>query len=85
MEQTVTTGGGTDELIGALFSTPKELRHLAEQSLGELFVPTEVVHAGERAAILMLRPSGRGQILVHAQRERPGYPFNVTRVESVDR
>ncbi|HEU0054087.1 MAG TPA: hypothetical protein VFQ39_12965 [Longimicrobium sp.] len=83
MEQDLARDGGADELVGALFTTPKELRHLAEQSLGQLFVPTEVVHAGERAAILVLRPAGQGRIVVHAQRERPGYPFNITRVERV--
>ena len=77
--------GPAEELLGLVFSTPKDLRHSAEQVLGQEFVPTEVVSAGETAADLRLRPNGMGEIHVHAERERHWYPYEVTRVDSVDR
>jgi hypothetical protein len=85
MERAITGTTPAEELLGSMFTTPKELRHLAEQSLGQLFVPTEVVHGGERAAIFILRPPGMSEILVHAERERHGNPYRVTRVEPVAR
>jgi hypothetical protein len=72
-------------LTGLLFSTPKDLRHKAEEVLGELFVPTEVLNAGEDAADIILRSSGFGEIHVHAERERHWYPYQVTRVDTVVR
>ena len=83
MGHTTTELRQAEELLGAMFTTPKELRHLAEQSLGQLFVPTEVLHENEIAADLVLRPSGMGAIHVHAERERDRYPFHVTRVDVV--
>lgn len=83
MEQTTTELGQAEELLGAMFTTPKELRHLAEQSLGQLFVPTELVHEDEHVADLVLRPEGMGAIHVHAERERDRYPFRITRVDTV--
>jgi hypothetical protein len=74
-----------EELQGLLFSTAKDLRHQAEQTLGELFVPTEVVSAGENSADIVLRPSSLGEIHVHAERERHWYPYQVTRVDTVER
>lgn len=72
-----------EELIGELFTTPKELRHLAEQKLGQLFIPTELRSESERSADLVLRPDGMGEILVHARRERHWHPFQITRVDTV--
>jgi hypothetical protein len=72
-------------LIGTLFTTPKDLRHLAEQALGQLFVPVEVVSADAEHADLVLRPAGMGEIIVHAERERHWYPYLITRIEHVDR
>ena len=81
MGHTITERGQAEGLLGAIFTTPKELRHLAEQSLGELFVPTETMHEDGRSAELVLRPAGRGAIHVHAERERERSPYHVTRVE----
>ena len=83
MEPADTALRTAEGLIGAMFTTPKELRHIAEQSLGQLFVPTEVRSAGERDADLVLRPDGMGEILVHAERERRWYPYRITRVDTV--
>ena len=74
-----------EELMGLLFTSPKDLRHQAEQILGELFVPTEVVSTGENAADLVLRVASTGEIHVHAERERHWYPYQITRVDSVSR
>lgn len=85
MQQTTTELHAAEELIGSMFTTPKELRHLAEQALGQLFVPTETVSDGEQSADFVLRPAGMGEILVHAERERHWYPFQITRIDSVAR
>jgi hypothetical protein len=69
------------ELVGAMFSTPKELRHLAERELGELFVPVEVVAESAHCAVYTLHAGSLAPLLVHAERERHWYPFRVTRVE----
>lgn len=83
MSDTTTELRQAEELLGAMFTTPKELRHLAEQNLGQLFVPTEVMHEDEHVADVVLRPSGMGAIHVHAERERSWYPFYITRVDVV--
>jgi hypothetical protein len=83
MGHTTTELRQAEELLGAMFTTPKELRHLAEQNLGQLFVPTEVIHEDEQVADLVLRPTGMGSIYVHAERERSWYPFHITRVDVV--
>lgn len=83
MGHTTTELRQAEELLGAMFTTPKEIRHLAEQNLGQLFVPTEVIHEDEHTADLVLRPSGMGEIHVHAERERSWYPFLITRVDVV--
>ncbi len=84
--QGITTDGRVAEgLVGSMFTTAKDLRHLAEQSLGQLFVPTEVRSEDEHSADLVLRPAGMGEILVHAERERHWYPYVITRVESLER
>ena len=70
-----------EDLIGALFVTAKDLRHLAEQEFGELFVPTEVVAQDEHTATYTLQVRGIGRVTVHAERQRDWHPFNITRVE----
>jgi hypothetical protein len=72
-----------DVLLGLVYATTKELRHQAELLLGRLFVPTEVVRGSDRAADVVLRPEGLGEIHLHAERARPWNPFLVTRVEHV--
>jgi hypothetical protein len=72
-----------NSLVGAMFSTPKELRHLAEQQFGDLFVPTEVITEDAKCAVIALRPDRLGTIVVHAERERHWYPYRVTRVEAL--
>ena len=84
-EATHTDGAPAEELLGIVFTTPKDLRHSAEQVLGQEFVPTEVVSEDERTADLVLRPAGMPEIHVHAERERKWYPYEITRVEDVER
>jgi hypothetical protein len=69
------------ELVGALFTTPKHLRHLAEQEFGQLFVPTELLMEGTRHAMLALTLTGVGRVVVHAERPGKRTPFVVTRVD----
>ena len=83
MGHTTTELRQAEELLGAMFTTPKEVRHLAEQNLGQLFVRTDVIHEDEHTADLVLRPAGMGVIHVHAERERSWYPFHITRVDVV--
>jgi hypothetical protein len=83
MERTITDLGAAEELLGNLFITPKELRHLAERSLGYEFIPVELLHEDESSADLVLRPAGIGEIHVHAERERHWYPLQITRVDHV--
>lgn len=71
------------ELVGAVFTTPKELRHLAERELGELFVPVEVLAESAHTAVYTLHPGSLAPLLVHAERARHWFPFRVTRVEPV--
>ena len=84
MGHTTTELRQAEELLGAMFTTPKDVRHLAEQNLGQLFVRTDVIHEDEHTADLVLRPAGMGVIHVHAERERSWYPFHITRVDVVD-
>ena len=84
-EATRTEGAPTEELLGIVFTTPKDLRHSAEQVLGQEFVPTEVVCEDDTTADLVLRPAGMPEIHVHAERERHWYPYQITRVEDVER
>ena len=72
-----------EALLGVMFTTPKELRHQAEQLLDRLFVPTEVRSTAETTADVVLRPEGLGEIHVHAHRERHWQPFQVTHVDTV--
>lgn len=69
------------ELVGALFTTPKNLRHLAEAEFGQLFVPTELLMEGARQAMLALTVEGVGRLVVHAERPHKRHPFVVTRVD----
>lgn len=85
MERTSVDLQKAEGLMGALFTTAKDLRHLAEQALGQLFVPVEVLSSGADHADVVLRPAGLGEIIVHAERERHWYPFQITRIEHVDR
>jgi hypothetical protein len=84
-EATRTEGAPAEELLGTVFTTAKDLRHSAEQVLGQEFVPTEVVCEDETTADLVLRPEGMPEIHVHAERERHWYPYEITRVEDVER
>lgn len=76
------TAVAPQELVGAMFTTPKDLRHLAEQQFGEDFVPTRVLAESAHFGVFSLDAGGMGQVVVHAERERHWYPFRVTRVES---
>lgn len=69
------------ELVGAMFTSPKELRHLAERELGELFVPVEVLAESAHTGVFTLHPGSLAPLIVHAERERQWTPFRVTRVE----
>jgi len=79
-------GDGRDEaaqdLVGLMFSTPKELRHVAEQHFGELFIPTEVLESARLRAVISLQSERAGTLLVYAERERHWYPFRVVRVDT---
>ena len=69
-----------EELIGMMFTTAKELRHLAEQQFAELFVPVETIAEGRNTAIFALRlPDGR--MTVRAERAAAHTPYRITRVE----
>ena len=70
------------ELVGTMFTTPKELRHLAEQQFGQLFVPTEVLTKGAQRASIALCLGTHGRIVIHAERGRHWYPYRVVRVET---
>jgi hypothetical protein len=70
-----------EELIGATFTTPKELRHLAEEAYGELFVPTDVVAEAAGYALFAIRVAG-GRLIVRAERPGRGYPYVVTRLDA---
>lgn len=69
-----------DEFVGTLFTTPKQLRHLAEEHFGELFVPTELLAESPTAAVLALRLPG-ARLVVRAERAAPRGPFRVTSLE----
>jgi hypothetical protein len=73
------------ELTGATFTTPKDLRHLAEQEFGELFVPTEVLEQDAHSATIALRSGGHGRFVVYAERERHWYPYRITHVDGPQR
>jgi hypothetical protein len=79
----VETGGAEEVLMGVMFATRKELRHQAERLLGRLFVPLEVRSFDEQSTEVVLRPSGMGEIHVHARRELAWHPYRITRVETV--
>lgn len=68
-------------LTGAMFTTLKELRHLAEQQYGQLFVPTEVLSKSTLRMVVELRLNGLGRVVLHAERARHWHPYRVTRIE----
>ena len=70
-----------DELLGMMFTQPKELRHLAEQLFGLLFVPTRVITQQRHSVVVALDHPEAGELVVHAERARHWYPYRVTRVE----
>jgi hypothetical protein len=70
------------ELVGATFTSPKDLRHLAEELFGEDFVPTQVLAESAHIAVFALSAGEQGRVVVHAERARHWFPFRVTRVEA---
>jgi hypothetical protein len=71
---------GARELLGAVFTSAKDLRHLAEQHFAEEFIPTRVLAESSHFGVFALdAPDGR--VTVHAERERHWHPFRITRVE----
>ena len=70
------------DLVGSMFTTPKDLRHLAEQQFAQLFVPTDVIASGAHRVAIALRLDDFGRVVVHAERARHWYPYRVTRVEA---
>jgi len=70
-----------DELLGLMFMRPKELRHLAEQSFGVLFVPLRTITRQRHSMVVALRHPDHGELVVHAERARHWYPYRITRIE----
>jgi hypothetical protein len=70
------------DLTGAMFTTLKELRHLAEQQYGQLFVPTEVLSKSTLRMVVELRLEALGRVVLHAERARHWQPYRVTRIEN---
>ncbi|HEX8451866.1 MAG TPA: hypothetical protein VF647_07210 [Longimicrobium sp.] len=70
------------DLAGAMFTTLKELRHLAEQQYGQLFVPTEVLSKTTLRMVVELRLEALGRVVLHAERARHWQPYRVTRIEN---
>ena len=70
------------DLTGAMFTTLKELRHLAEQQYGQLFVPTEVLSKSTLRMVVELRLDALGRVVLHAERARHWQPYRVTRIET---
>lgn len=76
-------GAEMQELVGAVFTAAKELRHLAEQLFIEEFVPVRTLAESAHFGVFALdAPAGR--VMVHAERERHWHPFRITRVEATD-
>lgn len=75
--------GGAEprDLVGAVFTGAKELRHLAEQLYGEEFVPVRTLADSGHFGVFALDGPG-GRVMVHAERERHWHPFRITRVEA---
>jgi len=69
-------------LMGQLFSTAKELRHITEQTFGELFVPTDTLEHDRLRTVIALKTRVAGTLVVTAERERHWYPFRVVRVDA---
>jgi hypothetical protein len=76
-------GAQPQDLVGAVFTGAKELRHLAEQLYGEEFVPVRTLaESGHFGVFALDGPAGR--VMVHAERERHWHPFRIIRVEATD-
>ena len=76
-------GAELRDLVGAVFTSAKELRHLAEQLYAEEFVPVRTLaESGHFGVFALDGPAGR--VTVHAERERHWHPFRITRVEAGD-
>ncbi|HSU14584.1 hypothetical protein [Longimicrobium sp.] len=74
-------GAGLRDLVGAVFTSAKELRHLAEQLFSEEFVPTRALAESAHFGVFAVDTPG-GRVMVHAERERHWHPFRITRVEA---
>jgi hypothetical protein len=70
------------DLTGAMFITLKELRHLAEQHYGQLFVPVEVLSKSTLRMVVELRLDALGRVVLHAERARHWHPYRITRIET---
>lgn len=70
------------ELVGTVFTTPKDLRHLAEQQFRQLFVPADVLTTSASRIAVELRLDGHGRVVVHGERALRWHPFRVARVEA---
>jgi hypothetical protein len=68
--------------MGEVFTTPKDLRHLAEQHFGQLFVPVDVLTKTAHRIAVELRLDGHGRVVVHGERARHWHPFRIARVEA---
>jgi len=77
------TGAGLQDLVGAVFTAAKELRHLAEQLFIEEFIPVRTLAESAHFGVFALDAPG-GRVMVHAERERHWHPFRITRVEATD-
>lgn len=73
-----------EALRGRTFSTPGELRQLAEAALRMAFVPTETLSRDDANTRIILLPAGIGRIMVSANRERHWYPYRIEFVELLD-
>ncbi|HEU4561639.1 MAG TPA: hypothetical protein VFS20_27685 [Longimicrobium sp.] len=69
------------QLVGLMFTTAKELRHIAEQHFVEEFIPTRTVEETAQRTVITLRTESLGTLTVYAERERRWYPFHVIRVD----
>jgi hypothetical protein len=75
------SGAELQDLVGAVFTSAKELRHLAEQLYAEEFVPVRTLaESGHFGVFALDGPAGR--VMVHAERERHWHPFRITRLEA---
>jgi hypothetical protein len=69
------------DLTGAMFTTLKELSHLAEQQYGQLFVPTEVLSKSTLRMVVRAAPGGAGARGAARRARAPLAAYRVTRLE----